>query len=75
MISPQLEEGFESPQVQVEYDIFSICSDVKRLCDDFDNNKSTETFLTKQSVEDIMLAKVRLESLLKAISFHQTIKG
>lgn len=68
MISPQLEEGFESPQVQVEYDIFSICSDIKRLTEDFDNGKCYEAFFHKNSVEDINLAVARLSSIAAVIS-------
>lgn len=68
MISKQLEEGFESPQVQVEYDIFSICSDIKRLCDDFDNEKCPEAFFNKSAVEDINLAVARLSSIAAVIS-------
>lgn len=68
MLSKQLEEGFDSPQIQVEYDIFSICSDVKRLCDDFDKGKCPEAFFTQQSCEDINLAAVRLASIAAVIS-------
>jgi hypothetical protein len=67
MLSKQLEEGFDSPQVQIEYNIFSICSDIKRLCDDFDSNRCLEAFFTQQSCEDINLAAVRLSSIAAAI--------
>lgn len=67
MISKQLEEGFDNPQTQIEYSIFSVCNDVKRLCDDYDNNKSLEVFFTQQASEDINLAALRLTSLAAAI--------
>lgn len=68
MLSKQLEEGFDSPQIQVEYAIFSLCSDVKSLCDDFDKEKCPEAFFTQQSCEALNLAAVRLSSIAAVIS-------
>jgi hypothetical protein len=72
MLSRQLEEGFDNPQTQIEYAIFSIAHDVKSLVDRFDTEKDIDAFFTKQSVEELSLATARLDSLVKVISL---VKG
>jgi hypothetical protein len=69
MLSKQLEEDLiSSPTLQVEYDVFSVCRDIERLCNDYDNDKALEAFLTKQTSEELNLAAVRLTSLAAAIT-------
>ena len=62
-----------NPALQVEYDIFSVCRDVQKLCNDYDNDKALEVFLTKQIAEELNLAAVRLTSLAAAITL--SLKG
>lgn len=69
MLSKQLEEDLiNNPKLQVEYDVFSVCRDIERLCNDYDNDKALEVFLTKQTAEELNTAAVRLTSLAAAVT-------